>query len=283
LTALTSEPSKGSEPQLPLLVVVVLALAGAGCSMNVSETRPARVLRGGEIQVAEVNDVVIPTRAVSGVIGGARQAAAAAKDRALTDDERRTLTGAAAAVSLTGPGYGAHIDLAVGLGYRYDLQARIGNGIYALSLRRGWDLGRVWHLALGVRGAYNSGQTFFAYADDITEWVKLSDTRRFEGQAFVQAGPEWGEWGRLWFGAKGMVSPLATDIDTTRIGGSQERIRATLYHAGGFVGGAIGYRWFFFVAELTVMAAAGHVRAFDQDYDLSGVVIAPSWGVMGQF
>jgi hypothetical protein len=264
-------------------IAVAVAVAGAGCAMNVSEARPARVLRGGEIQLAEVNDVVVPTRAVSGVIGGAREAAAAAGDRALTDDERRSLTGAAAAVSLTGPGYGAHIDLAVGLGYRYDVQARLGNGIYALSLRRGVDLGRLWHLALGVRGAYNTGQTFVQYASDVTEWVKLSETRRFDGQLFLQAGLEKGEWGRLWFGAKGMVSPLVTDIDTTRIGGDRERIRATLYHAGGFVGGAIGFRWFFFVAELTVLAASGHVRAFDQDYDLSGLVIAPSWGVMGTF
>src|SRR5262249_51989793 len=159
-------------------------------------------------------------------------------------------------------GYGAHVDLAVGLGYRYDVQARFGNGIYALSLRRGFPLGQRWQLALGLRGAYNTGQTFVAYADDVADWVKLSETRRFDGQLFAQAGAEWGEWGRLWFGAKGMVSPLETEIDTTRIGGDKQRIEATLYHAGGFAGAAIGFRWFFFVAELTVLAASGHATAF---------------------
>jgi len=265
----------------------VLALAGAaalsGCAMNVSEARSARVLRGGEIQVAEVNDVVIPTRAVTGSIDSGRAAARAAGDRTLSAEERRDLTGAAAAIALSGPGYGAHIDLGVGLGYRYDVQARIGNGVYALSLRRGFDLGPRWFLALGARAAYNSGEAFLAYADDIFDWVKFSDTRRLDGQLFGQIGAEWGEWGKLWFGAKGMVSPLQTEVDTTRIGGDRERIATTLYHAGGFVGAAIGFRWIHFVAELTIMGATGHVRAFDQDYDLSGVVIAPSWGFMGQF
>jgi len=268
--------------QARLVAVLALATAGGACAMNVSETRPAKVLRGGEIQLAEMNDIVIPTRAVGGLIDGARDAANSADD-GLTPEERRTLIGAASAISLTGPGYGAHIDMAAGLGYRFDLQARLGNGIYALSLRRGFPLSEKWNLALGARGAYNSGATFVEYADYVTEWVKLSETRRFDGQLFVQAGPEWGEWARLWFGAKGMVSPLRTDIDATRIGGTQERIEATIYHAGGFVGAAIGYRWIFFVVELNVLASYGHVRAFGEDYDLSGYVIAPSYGFMGTF
>jgi hypothetical protein len=250
--------------------------------MNVSETRPARVLRGGEIQLAEVNDIVIPTRAVGGLIDGAKEAANSADD-GLTTEERRTLIGAATAISLTGPGYGAHLDAAAGLGYRFDLQARIGNGIYGLSLRRGFPLSEKWHLALGLRGAYNTGQTFIEYADYVTEWVKLSETRRFDGQAFFQIGPEWGEWGRVWFGGKGMWSPLVTDIDATRIGGTRERVEATVYHAGGFVGAAVGFRWIYFVAELNVLASWGRFRAFDEDFDLSGYVIAPSWGFMGQF
>ena len=126
--------------QARLAAVAALALVGGACAMNVSETRPAKVLRGGEIQLSEMNDIVIPTRAVGGLIDGARDAANSADDGTLTPEERRTLIGAASAISLTGPGYGAHIDLAAGLGYRFDLQARIGNGIYALSLRRGFPL-----------------------------------------------------------------------------------------------------------------------------------------------
>ncbi len=264
------------------LALAVLGLAG-GCAMNVSETRPARVLRGGEIQLSEMNDIVIPTRAVGGLIDGAHDAANAADDRMLTDEERRTLTAAAAAISLTGPGYGAHIDAAVGLGYRFDLQARVGNGIYAASLRRGFPIGKIWNLAVGLRGAYNSGATFVEYADDVAEWVKLSETRRFDGQLFVQAGPEWGEWGRLWFGAKGMWSPFVTDIDATRVGGTREHIQATVYHAGGFAGVALGFRWIYFVIELNVLKSWGHFTAFDDTFDLSGYVIAPSWGFMGTF
>jgi hypothetical protein len=53
----------GREVALAVMMALVAAvpLALSGCAINVSETRSARVLRGGEMQLAEMNDIVIPT------------------------------------------------------------------------------------------------------------------------------------------------------------------------------------------------------------------------------
>ena len=106
---------------------------------------------------------------------------------------------------------------------------------------------------------------------------------RFDGQLFGQIGTEWGEWGKLWFGAKGMVSPLKVRVDARRVNGGVDTVHATMWHGGGFVGGALGFRWIHFVVELTVLGASGNANVFGRDYDLSGLVVAPSWGLMGTF
>jgi hypothetical protein len=269
--------------RLSLVAALALVCAQVGCAMNVSEVRSARVLRGGEIQVSEVNNIVLPSRAIENSLEPAKSAASAAGSRELTAEERRALVGAATSVALTGPGYGVHSDVAVGLGYRYDAQLRVGNGIYGLSLRRGFDLGRRYHAALGMRGAYNSGSMFVEYVGEVTDVVQVSKIHRFDGQLFAQLGAEFGEWGKLWLGAKGMVSPLAARIDARSVGVGTDKLNTTLWHYGGFVGGAIGYRWLYLVGEVTVLGASGSVKAFGDRYDMSGVVVAPSWGLMGVF
>ena len=96
-------------------------LGGAGCAINLSEARSARVLRGGEIQVSEVNNMVVPTRAFADIIDPAKAAIEAAdEDRELSMEEKRTITKGATAIALSSPGYGAHLDVGLGLGYRFD-------------------------------------------------------------------------------------------------------------------------------------------------------------------
>jgi hypothetical protein len=90
-----------------------------------------------------------------------------------------------------------------------------------------------------------------------------------------------GRVARLWFGLRGWSARCHRHRRHAhrRL---WERVEATIFPRRS-VGAAIGYRWIFFVVELNVLLAYGHVRAFDENYDLSGYVIAPSYGVMGTF
>jgi len=199
-----------------------------------------------------------------------------------SDEQAEALVGSAAATALSGVGYGTHIDVGVGLGYRLDLSGRIGNGIYGLSLRRGFDLGS-WDASVGLRAAYNSGSSWVPYFDEINDYVKVTEMKRFDGQLFAQIGRELGEWGKLWFGAKGMVSPYASTIDARAIGLDTVEWSDTIGFAGGFLGFALGYRWVHVIAELSVLWAMGDVELYDKRYDLSGAVIVPTWGLQATF
>jgi len=263
-------------------MVLASAALASGCAANVSEVRSARVLRGGEMQVSEVNNVVVPTRALADLYSQGKTIAKRADQGALPAAEKQELAVAATAIALTGPGYGVHLDFGIGLGYRFDAQARIGNGIYALSLRRGFDLG-LWDLSLGGRAAYNTGGSVVPYIDSINSLAKVSSMRRFDGQLFVMLGRHYGEWGKIWLGTKAMWSPYELTLDTTKVGGTRETLRDRLDHYGGFAGLALGFRWIHFVAELTVLRSRGDVVVLGATRDLGGWVVAPSWGFQGTF
>ena len=265
----------------PALALAILCVA-TGCAVNLSEARPARVLRGGEFQLAEINNVVAPLGAIDDTITTAEPLVQGARAKTLTQAQARDLAGRATAISLAGPGYGAHFDVSLGLGYRIDSSFRFGNGIYALSLRRGidWD---TWHAALGVRGGYNSGTSVIPYLNDLNSYVEITDTTRWDLQAFAQLGREFREWGRLWLGVKAMRSLFTLTVDASELGLGREVIDDALDYLGGNIGFALGYRYVYFVAELSVLRASGHIAAFGAERSLEGTTVAPSWGILGHW
>ncbi len=250
----------------------------AACSINVNEARPARVLRGGEVQVSNVSGVVLPVGAVSDAVSPSQTLIDSAKnEEELTEDEQHELVRSAAAVAIQGPGYNSHLEVGVGMGYRIDLAARWGSGIYALSARRGFDLGR-WDASFGSRLAYNTGESWIPYLDELNRVVGVADMTRIDTQLFGQLGREWGEWFRLWFGAKGIYSTYSARIDPSRLGLAPTEINDHLWYAGGFVGAAIGYRYVFVLAEFMALYTWADADIYGRNEDLSGLLLAPSWG-----
>ena len=273
-------PASYANKLAALLALVALC---ASCAVNLSEARPARVLRGGEVQLAQINNIVVPTSAIADSASSAKSLYSSLKTQQTPSGaDARSYASRATAIALAGPGYATHIDLGIGLGYQFDSSLRFGNGIYAASLRRGVDFGP-WAASLGVRAGYNSGQSVISYLDDANGYIDLADTTRFDGQLFAQLGRDFGEWGRLWFGAKGMYSAYALRVGAPQLGVATEEVRDHLLLLGGNIGIALGFRHVFAVGELTILHAAGTLRAFGQSRDLGGVTIAPSWGIMGQF
>ncbi|MSQ83346.1 MAG: hypothetical protein EXR77_10745 [Myxococcales bacterium] len=264
-------------------LVALAAYWLAGCAVNLSEARPARVLRGGEVQVSEINNIIVPTGALA---DGAKSVelvyTALREKKSLSAVEQRDFAGRTAANALTGPGFGAHVDISLGLGYRLDTSFRFGNGIYAASVRRGFD-GPKWHGNVGVRAGYNTGMSVIPYLEQLNSYVEIADTSRWDWQAFAQLGREFQQWGRIWFGAKAMRSVFTVTVDATKLGLSKEVIDDQLDYLGGSFGFALGYRYAFFVGELHVLRSIGSVYAFGGERGLNGITIAPSWGILGQF
>ena len=253
-----------------------------GCAMNLAQMRSARVLEGGEVQLSEVNSVVVPSAAVVQSIDPARELLQQRnEDEPLDAEEREIVLGGLTAVALSSPGFGSYLDGAVGLGRGFDLSARVGNGSYSAELRRALlpYHQHPWHLSAGVRAGYSSGGAWLGVLDLANTALRVSTLRRLDLTGHVAAGREFGEWGKLWWGPKVQISPYRMQLDGSRIGLDPVETSGTLGWAGGFVGGAIGWRWVHFCGELTVLGAWGRTQAYGSEYEVSGVVVAPHWGV----
>ena len=261
------------------LLSAALLLQSAACAMNVSEARPARILRGGEWQISEANNIVVPTGVIAEAVDkGETVVKLIDEGRPATDEEKALLVGSAVSMALQSPGYGAHLDLAVGLGYGADLQLRIGNGIYAASMRYGLHSGP-WHMTVGARAAYNSGESFIPYIEKLSRYAKIAGMQRFDGQLFAQFGIEAGEWMRLWVGPKLLYSRYGAEIDAAELGLGKESFAGDLLSYGGFIGAAGGFRVFFVVVELTLLRVEPEtLTLFGNPHTLGGWVVAPTWG-----
>ena len=56
-----------------------------------------------------------------------------------------------------------------------------------------------------------------------------------------------------------------------------------MHHAGAFVGGAVGYKYVFFMAELTAMYAFESPEIMGERVNIGGPVVMPSIGIMARF
>lgn len=234
-------------------------------------------------QVAWSNHVVAPTSVVGDVIDPARKLVAAYKDGGTpSDDEARALVGAATAISVSGPGFGTHLEVARGLGAGFEVSARVGNGIYGAGLRYGVD-GEAWDAALGARLAYNSGSSMVPFFDDLNGFVNVAGMSRVETQLVFAMGKDLGDVFKLWLGLKGISSSLDADVNASAIGLGKDKIDDRINTYGSFVGLALGYRWLHAFAELALLYSVGGIEVFGTDYDLSGIVIAPAWGLQITF
>ena len=256
----------------------------SGCAMNMAELRSARVLRAGEMQITQGNNVVIPTSTL-GESWDSAQLILDARDEgaaALSEEDALDLVGGATAIALASPGYGTFIDYAVGLPYRFELSARVGNGIYGVGLRKGVSKDQ-WHANIGVRAAYNGGGSWVSYANRLNSFVDVGKVRRLDLTAHAMVGREWEEWGRLWLGAKAMYSPYTLEIDASAVGLGEASTSSSVQYVGGFIGGGLGFRYVHFSVELSVMYASGALDVFGREYSLRGLVLAPSWGFQATF
>ncbi|MCP4805006.1 MAG: hypothetical protein GY913_17075 [Proteobacteria bacterium] len=266
-----------------------MLLLTLGCAINLAEMRGARVLRGGEIEVSEINSVVIPSAAVREAIDPAKELVGQIDESdQLTAEEREVLVGGMAAVALSGPGYGTFIDGNIGLGRGFEANARVGNGSYTLGMRKRIPLYRAgapgpWHMAVGVRGGLATGGAWLGIFNWANKAIRVSELRRYDLAGTLTVGREFAEWGRVWWGPKVQVSPYSWELDGTLVGLGAETSTGRLLYAGGFAGGSVGYRWIHLAGELTVVHTRGSLEAFGEEHSQQGWIVAPHWGVQVTF
>lgn len=269
-----------------LFLLLSYVIITNGCAVSLSETKPARVLNKGEVQLVQANNLSIPTKFFSNIIESGQDAidhVEAQGTSAITDVDKNALIGAAVAQALGGAGMGTHFDGGFGVGHQMDLSVRLGNGIYALGWRRGFLWGGKWDANIGLRLGYNSGTSWVPLLNDLNEYAQIAKMKRLDAQLAFQLGREFAQVFKWWLGAKTMLSPYSGEIDAEVIGLGKTSFNDHLTYLGGFAGLALGYRYIHAFLEMGVYKSIGDVQVAGYDYSLTDYLIIPSWGLQVSF
>lgn len=259
-------------------------LLAAGCAMTLGELRPARPLRGGEVQAVYGQDLVLPTATVRQSIELGQQLAEVARDDAagLSAEQKQDLTRGVAALALGSPGMGSWVEAGVGLGYGWDVGARVGSGSAGLVVRKGlWR--HPWSASVSARAGVNGGDLRLSALSTFNGLVEVGELRRADLGASAQLGLDLGEVGMLWGGAKGTVSPYTLTLDPSRVDLDPVQTQGRLSWVGPYAGAALGWRYVWLAAELSVLRAGGGFELYGEAVPMQGWVVLPSWGVVVGF
>jgi hypothetical protein len=209
----------------------------------------------------------------------------------LTSDEKWRMFDAGMQLLLSPPSAGYHLSAAYVPVERLEVSLR-----YAGSALR---LGTRYQVLDRETGPFDMsagiGISRFTYTLPISDYIpvlKMDDFTRWQIDVPFLIGMQ-NRFFRFWTGPRF----VATFFDTAmRLDlGVADQVLASMsghaYYLGGQSGIGVGYRWIFLAFELTITEMVGHAHvnapaitdAPSRDVDLTGLVIYPSIGLMGEF
>jgi hypothetical protein len=263
-------------------VAFVLGLLPA-CSTTLSTLQPATPLPKGSVQAGLAQNINVPIGRIVGVIdASADPALRLLRDGEYkpTEDEQAQLLGAAVGLGLNPPGttpdvmirYGAFDDVDFGLRYS-------GTAIHADGKVR------LFHSKDGLDGALSLGLSRARYSGllfDVLDVVGIRDFSRTNLELPFIIGRPMGDYGHIWTGPKVIVSRYEVDATLVRTNVTTNA-SGFMFYGGAFAGVALGYKYVFGVAELTLMYMKAGANILGREVNLGGVVLMPSVGIMARF
>lgn len=237
-------------------------------------------------------DFSVPTGVVGTAIDIGKTLAKAAEERELDMAEQDKLFDAGIGIALNPPGISKHVTVAYSVLSHWELALRYNEGAFRGATRlqflnqerNGVDFSAGIGLQRMVQDIPTSDIIGLLDVEDFTRWtidVPLLFGRR-------------GDFYRLWGGPRLAYTRVAGGISlsTPALGSTPAMtIEASTRGSGTFIGAqggvALGYRWLFVGAELTVVRlfSTAHYTFVDRtrDVDLGGVIIYPGLAIMGEF
>jgi hypothetical protein len=266
-----------------------LGLCGASCATSVSGFQPAHVAPKGHAQAEVSLEIVVPTGTLSSAIDAGKTLAAtlAPNSPSLTSAQQRQLVDAGAALALNPPGAVNHLGLSYTPVARLEASLRYSSGAWRLGARYQFleqDRSGV-DLSAGVGG---QRQVVDFPVGDVIGILDVKEFTRWSVDVPMLVGRH-GRWYRCWAGPRFIWSQYSGAITLAPPNQAAETasVDGQSVHVGGLAGAALGYRWVFVGFELTVvkLISTAHVKLPDNqsDADLGGWVIAPTFGLMGEF
>lgn len=269
---------------------ILLGFLATGCAPSLATMQPAHVGPKGTVQATAAMEIGIPTGTIIQAIdAGKTLSDRAANGEPLTDADREQLYGAGINLVASPPSLGPHFALS------YTPLDRLEVGVRYAG--QGWRLGGRYQLVRKEEGPFDlvvglgvTRSTYKLPLSDIIPVLKIDDFSRWTFDLPVLVGTS-RSWYRVWAGPKlvhsrfdiGMRLAIPNELpEIAAFGGSSTFL-------GGVGGLAIGYRHLFLALELTVGHLSGSATAaitsanVSRSADLSGTVIYPTFGFMGEF
>lgn len=270
------------------LVALTLLL---GCATPLSTFQTARVAPKGTWTAAAGFEGSIPVGTLGDIVdAGESLGDRASHGQALSSNQSWQVFDAGLQLLLGPPSFGYHFMAAYVPADRLEISLRYAGSALRLAGR--------YQLLYRDDGPFDMnvglGVARFTYGIPMSSFIpvlKVDSFSRWQLDVPLLIGTQ-NRWFRAWTGPRF----VATFFDAgLRIETSSQSVGATLsgsaYFVGGQAGLGIGYRWLFVAFELTVAEmlggasakAPGLADAPTHDLELSGLVIYPSIGLMGDF
>lgn len=279
---------------LPLTSQTLSLLLLGGCAPTLSSFTPAHVAPSGHVQAEVGMDVSIPAGIVDELMDTAKTVARTADRQAanLTEEQRRVLLRGAATTLLNPPSMSTHLGVAVGVYEDVEVGGRLFSGGWRLGGRYQFLDQKTQSVDLSA-GLGISRYSFSLGIPEVPILVDVEDYSRWMVDIPVLVGKH-GNWYRWWAGPKFLMGTfdagvtLTNPIDDQKLGFTMD---GTSWYLGGQAGAALGYKWIFVAAELTVMhvgakaefAANGGTESASYKPTVSGTIWYPGLGLMGEF
>ena len=267
---------------------VALGWSAIACAPALSSFTPAHVPAKHHVQAEAGFDISVPSN-IGDLIDDGVILANGAKNRELTDEERRRLFRDGAALALNPPSPVTHI----GLGFvpvdRFEVNGRLTSGAWRLGGRYQF-LDLVEH---GIDGTLSLGGGRYSYELPLSAQIpllELSDFSRWQLDSSFLLGMH-GNWYRWWAGPRALMSFYGAELTFKQpaAGGfPEEKVLASLdgsaTYLGGQLGAAVGYKKVFVGFELTLAKfwTSAELQILDSksDFDVDSFIVYPGIALM---
>jgi len=231
-------------------------------------------------------DIAYPTGTIADVVEAAEVVDELNGQRLLTPEETREILNGAAGVGLNPPAIVPHGGIAVSAFQSWEVGARLSTSDWRLNVRR--QLLYQHESGLDLSVGFGVGAAIFDPPIDEAFSVRVENFGRWNADFPVAFGRH-GSWYRWWAGPRILYSQTVQKMSVVLFDDSElsGEVAADGFYLGGYAGAALGYDSVFVGPELVIVQLVGNasIDAFGTrtDIDMSGLVIYPGFGVMGEF
>jgi hypothetical protein len=273
--------------------IALLACFSAGCASSLGVMRGPRVVEKFHVEAVGANGISLPVgmawgaandavAIVSEVNAGVQQG----RPPNVSAEQGIRLGTVAAAFLVQPPAWVPELNVRTGVWDRVDVGLRVSG----LSLR--FDTGVQLYEGPDWKVLATGGVARHFFGGDLLNFLSDVKLARFERTDFdlgVVVGQAW-EFGAIYFGPKLVLSHFVTDgllLKEKRIQVGPVEAPVDLgfdlgnaYAYGAVAGMRVGWKYVFFTAELGVYGSSFRPRVLGQTFDLGGLVVFPTVGIV---